>query len=98
MWNSIEPTQEFVFSQVPELIRFVYENPLGKVYERYYLVYNVSEIDYQTITSIYLSVITGAKIAFAFDFLPLKQLELCRSGAAIQSFNIIFHLLKSGFS
>lgn len=53
---------------MPELIRFVYENPLGKVYERYYLVYNVSEINYQTITSIYLSVITGALMAMAIRF------------------------------
>ena len=68
MWNSIEPSQDFVFSQVPELIRFIYENPIGRVYERYYLVYNVSEIDYQTITSIYLSVITGALLAMALRY------------------------------
>ena len=62
------PTQEFVYSQIPELIKFIYENPLNKVYERYYLVYNVSEIDYQTITSIYLSVITGATIALSLRY------------------------------
>ena len=32
MWDAMEPSQEFILSQVPELIRFVYENPLGKVY------------------------------------------------------------------
>ena len=62
------PTPEFVMSQIPELIRFIYENPLNKVYERYYLVYNVSEIDYQTITTIYLAVITGALIAMALRY------------------------------
>ncbi len=31
-------------------------------------MYNVSEIDYQTITSIYLSVITGALMAMALRF------------------------------
>jgi len=62
------PTSAFVFGQIPELIRFIYENPLNKVYERYYLVYNVSEIDYQTITTIYLSVITGAIIALSLRY------------------------------
>ena len=68
MWDSITPTTSFVFGQIPELIRFIYENPLNKVYERYYLVYNVSEIDYQTITTIYLSVITGAIIALSLRY------------------------------
>jgi hypothetical protein len=68
MWDSMTPTTAFVFGQIPELIRFIYENPLNKVYERYYLVYNVSEIDYQTITMIYLSVITGSLIALSLRY------------------------------
>ena len=67
-----------MFSQVPELIRFVYENPLGRVYERYYLVYNVSEIDYQTITSIYLSVITGALLAMALRYAGTGNLNVVK--------------------
>jgi anaphase-promoting complex subunit 1 len=68
MWDAMTPSSQFVLAQIPELIRFIYENPLNKVYERYYLVYNVSEIDYQTITTIYLSVITGAIMALSLRY------------------------------
>ena len=59
MWDGIGQNESFVISQVPEIIRFIYDSSLNKVYERYYLVYNVSEIDYQTVTSIYVNVTTG---------------------------------------
>lgn len=65
-------------SQVPELIRFVYENSLNRVFDRYYLVYNVSEIDYQTITSIYLSVLTGALLAMALRYAGTGQGSVVR--------------------
>lgn len=42
MWDNIKNTQEYVMSQVPELIKFIVENSLRQVHERYYLTYNVS--------------------------------------------------------
>ncbi len=68
MWEGIGQNESFVISQVPEIIRFIYDSSLNKVYERYYLVYNVSEIDYQTVTSIYVNVTTGAILAMALKY------------------------------
>lgn len=68
MWRDIGQNEEFVINQVPEIIRFIYDSPLNKVYERYYLVYNVSEIDYQTVTSIYVNVTTGAILSMALKY------------------------------
>ncbi len=62
------PSQAFLDSQVPELIQFIMDNSLNKVYEQYYLVYNVSEIDYQIITSIYVSIGTGVITALALKY------------------------------
>ncbi len=68
MWKDIGQNEDFVIGQVPEIIKFIYDSPLNKVYERYYLVYNVSEIDYQTVTSIYVNVTTGAVLAMALKY------------------------------
>ena len=68
MWDKIGNTYDFVLNQVPEIIKFIYDSPLNKVYERYYLVYNVSEIDYQTVTSIYVNVTTGAVLSMALKY------------------------------
>lgn len=32
MWDSVANTTEFVYSQIPELIRFIYEKPFKEVY------------------------------------------------------------------
>lgn len=68
MWDNIKNTREYVLDQIPELIRFIVENSLRQVHEQYYLIYNVSEIDYQTITTIYASVMTGAIISIALKY------------------------------
>ena len=68
MWDNIKNTKEYVQEQIPELIRFIFENSLRQVHEQYYLIYNVSEIDYQTITTIYASVMTGSIISMALKY------------------------------
>ena len=68
MWNNISNTQEFIYGQIPELIRFIFEKELKEVYERYYLVYNVDEIDFSTVTSIYMNIIGGCIMAMGLKY------------------------------
>jgi anaphase-promoting complex subunit 1 len=68
MWKNIDNTPDFILGQIPELIRFIYENSLHNVHERYYLVYNVAEIDYHTITVIFASIMTGAVVAMGMRY------------------------------
>ena len=42
MWDSIKNTKEYVLDQIPELIRFIFENSPRQVSEQYYIIYNVS--------------------------------------------------------
>ena len=57
-----------MINQIPQLIKFIFDNSLKQVHEQYYLIYNVSEIDYQTITSIYASVLTGCAISMGLKY------------------------------
>ena len=68
MWKKIGNTKEYMLKQIPELIRFIFEKSLKQVHEQYYLIYNVSEIDYQTITSIYASVLTGCALSMGLKY------------------------------
>lgn len=56
-------TEDYIYKQIPELIRFIFEKKLEDVHERYNLVYNVEEIDYNTVTLIYVQVIGGCVMA-----------------------------------
>ena len=68
MWKKIGNTKEYMLCQIPELIRFIFERSLKQVHEQYYLIYNVSEIDYQTITSIYANVLTGCALSMGLKY------------------------------
>lgn len=57
-----------MYNQIPELIKFIYDNSLQKVHESYYLVYNVSEIDYHTVSTVYVSSLTGAIVGMAMKY------------------------------
>lgn len=68
-----------MLKQIPELIRFIFDNSLKQVHEQYYLIYNVSEIDYQTITSIYASVLTGCAISMGLKYAGTGDIEAVAS-------------------
>lgn len=35
MWDSISNTKEFIYNQIPDIIRFIYEKSFKEVYQRY---------------------------------------------------------------
>lgn len=76
MWDSIGSTRDYMLRQIPELIRFIFENSLKQVHEQYYLIYNVSEIDYQTITTIYASVLTGCVLSMGLKYAGTSDAEV----------------------
>ena len=68
LWDNISNTQDYIYKQIPELIRFIYEQPMKDIHDRYYLVYNVEEIDFSTVTSVYLNIIGGAIMAMGIKY------------------------------
>lgn len=89
MWDQISNTKEYMLSQIPELIRFIFENSLKAVHEQYYLIYNVAEIDYQTVTSIYASVLTGCAISMGLKYAGTADTQ------AVNSIRWLIDQLKS---
>jgi anaphase-promoting complex subunit 1 len=75
MWDSITNTTEFIYNQIPELIRFIYEKNLKDVYERYYFVYNVDEIDFNTVTLVYVNIIGGCIMAMGLKYAGTGNLK-----------------------
>jgi len=68
MWDSIQNTSEFIYDQIPDLIRFIYEKRLKDIHERYSLKYNVEEIDYNTVTLIYVNIISGCIMSMGLKY------------------------------
>ena len=68
LWKYISNTKEFIYNQIPELIRFIYEKPLKDVYEKYYFVYNVEEVDFNTVTLSYVNIIGGCILAMGLKY------------------------------
>ena len=62
-WDSIVETKEYIYDQVPEIIRFIVERPFQDVSERFDLSYYVEEIDFSGLTLLYLSIIGGTSLA-----------------------------------
>ncbi len=65
MFDRIGKEFSWLKAQLPELIAFIYGHDLPEVYERYYLVYNVEEVDFGTITAVYWNVLAGTALAMA---------------------------------
>ena len=68
MWDSIKNTTDYIYNQIPELIRFIYEKKLKEIHERYCFIYNIEEIDYNTVTLIYVNIIAGCIISMGLKY------------------------------
>lgn len=50
------------------MIKFIYDKNIKEVYEKYYLIYNVDEIDFSVVTSVYVNIIGGVLLAIGLRF------------------------------
>lgn len=76
MWDSIPISQAEIYQQIPELIRFLFEQPLKRINQKYYLVYNTEVIDFMSVAQIYTSVITGCLLALGIKFAGTHDLSI----------------------
>ena len=68
IWDKISNTTEFIYSQIPDLIKFIFERNIKEVYDKYFLVYNVDEIDFSTVSLIYTNIIAGCIMSIGLKF------------------------------
>ena len=68
MWDSIECSKEWIFSQIPEIIKDIYENDITTVEKKYSQRISEDEIDYSTIALCYVNIIAGAIMSLGFRY------------------------------
>ena len=49
-------------------MRFIYENSIEKVEEKYSFIYNTDEADYDIVTQVYNNIVVGAIMALALKY------------------------------
>lgn len=49
-------------------MRFIFENDLEKVHERFNFNYNTEEADYDTVTQVYTNIVGGAVMAMGLKY------------------------------
>ena len=79
MWDEISNTKEFIYSQIPELIRFIFEKDLKEVYNKFELIYNVEEIDFHTVCLIYTNIIAGSIMAMGLKYAGTGDKQACKT-------------------
>ena len=68
MWDSIEPTDEWLSTQMPELISFIFENDIATVQSKYQQQLNGEDLDYACVALCYVNILTGAHLSLGFRF------------------------------
>ena len=68
MWDSIKCTREWVFSQIPTIVKEIYENDITTIEKKFSQQISEDEIDYSTIALCYVNIIAGAVFSLGFKY------------------------------
>lgn len=66
LWNQMKPTQAFLQSQVPEIVRFLLESDHQGISDKFYLNSNFVHLDYHNLSLIYYNILAGTCMALSF--------------------------------
>jgi anaphase-promoting complex subunit 1 len=66
MWDTVEPTKDWIYGQIPSLVRQIYEEPLDKVANA--LPERFSEIDFSLVSNVYVFILGGALLSQGLRF------------------------------
>lgn len=68
LWNSIQPTIEWIMNQIPSFIKFLYENPLSVIAQDLTYTYRVNQIEFSTVSACYYYSICAAVLSIGFKY------------------------------
>lgn len=68
MWKDLEPSRESIYNKIPDNLRFIFENSLDNVHNKYAFNYNTEEADYDTVTQVYTSITAGGVMALGIKY------------------------------
>jgi anaphase-promoting complex subunit 1 len=76
LWDSIPSSREGVYNQIPALIKFLFEEPVRKIHQKYYLIYNIEVIDFMSVSMIFTGIISGCLLALGVKFAGTQDEDL----------------------
>lgn len=68
MWGSIKPSEDYIESQIPNLIRTLTKSPQSVITKKFENTHNLNEIDYSGIALIYYNCIAGSIMALGLKY------------------------------
>ncbi len=68
MWDSIKPTKDWIYSQIPDIIKTIYNNKIQVVEKEFSQRISEDEIDYSAIALCYVNIIAGAVFSIGFKY------------------------------
>lgn len=69
MWDSIDATKDWVISQIPEIIRTIYnEKDIDNVEKKYLTRISIDELDFANIAMLYTYFLTGSLFSIGFKY------------------------------
>ena len=74
MWDSITASNNWVLEQVPEIIKFIYENDISTVEKKFKSKFGES-IDYACISLCYINILTGAYVSIGYKYAGTANME-----------------------
>mmetsp|Transcript_42600 Transcript_42600/g.40866 ORF Transcript_42600/g.40866 Transcript_42600/m.40866 type:complete len:242 (+) Transcript_42600:1572-2297(+) len=68
MWDDIQCSKDWIYSQIPDIIKHIYENDISLVEKNYSQRINEDDIDFSTIALCYVNIIAGAVLSLGFKY------------------------------
>jgi len=68
MWDHICPTKEWLFSNIPKIIRELFESDMETIDKEFSKRFSIKEIDFATVALCYVNILAGAAFSVGFKY------------------------------
>lgn len=75
MWDSVMPTHEWLFSNIPPIIRQLYESDMDEIEKEFSKRFSIKEIDFATVSLCYVNIVAGAAFSVGFKYAGTGNLQ-----------------------
>ena len=77
MWDVIDPSEQWIYSNIPSFIKFLYENSLAAISDDIAYASKINLIEFSQITTCYFYSICAGIMSLAFKFCGTINKEVC---------------------
>ena len=86
IWDNIYPSENWIYSNIPDFIKFLYENPLSKINEDIAYTFKLNLIEFSQITTCYFYSLCAGIMSLAFKYCGSNNNQIA---------NIIIDIIKN---